>query len=152
MEVRVPRDADPERLDRLKANEKARAQDLQRDGKWIHLWRVAGRYAAALKRLAAARETTVRELMAKAFNLLLAADRAEHPGEDDPTKGIIFDEAPSARGVAPRTGALFPLPKPRRPSRRRPVVANWGSGSNGTESSIQPHSRNPGRVGYRQVD
>lgn len=100
MEVRVPHDADPERLDRLKANEKARAQDLQRDGKWIHLWRVAGRYAAALKRLAAARETTVRELMAKAFNLLLAADRAEHPGEDDPTKGIIFDEAPSARGGA----------------------------------------------------
>jgi muconolactone D-isomerase len=45
MEVRVPHDADPERLDRLKANEKARAQDLQRDGKWIHLWRVAGRYA-----------------------------------------------------------------------------------------------------------
>ena len=55
--------------------------------------------AAALKLLAAARETTVRELMAKAFNLLLAADRADHPG-DDPTKGISFDEAPSARGGA----------------------------------------------------
>jgi muconolactone D-isomerase len=45
MEVRVPHDADPACLDRLKAHEKARAQDLQRDGKWIHLWRVAGRYA-----------------------------------------------------------------------------------------------------------
>jgi hypothetical protein len=56
--------------------------------------------AAALKRLAAVRETTVRELMAKAFNLLLESDRAEHPGEDDPTKGIIFDETPSARGGA----------------------------------------------------
>ena len=31
MEVRVPHDADPERLDRLKADEKARAQALQRD-------------------------------------------------------------------------------------------------------------------------
>jgi muconolactone delta-isomerase len=125
MEVRVPHDADPERLDRLKANEKARAQDLQRDGKWIHLWRVAGRYAAALKRLAAARETTVRELMAKAFNLLLAADRAEHPGEDDPTRASCSTKH-RPLGVAPRTGALFPLPKPRRPSRRRPVVANLG--------------------------
>jgi hypothetical protein len=56
--------------------------------------------AAALKRLAAARGTTVRELMAKAFNLLLAADRAERPGEDDPTKGLVFDEAPAARGGA----------------------------------------------------
>lgn len=56
--------------------------------------------AAALKVLAAARGTTVRELMAKAFNLLLAADRAEHPGEDDPTSGMVFDEEPSARGGA----------------------------------------------------
>ena len=55
--------------------------------------------AAALKRLAAARDATVRELMARAFNLLLAADRAEHPG-DDPSRGISFDEAPSARGGA----------------------------------------------------
>jgi muconolactone D-isomerase len=45
MEVRVPHDADPARLDRLKADEKARAQDLQRHGKWVHVWRVAGRYA-----------------------------------------------------------------------------------------------------------
>jgi muconolactone delta-isomerase len=35
----------PARLERLKADEKARAQDLQRDGKWIHLWWVVGRYA-----------------------------------------------------------------------------------------------------------
>jgi hypothetical protein len=55
--------------------------------------------ATALRRLAAARETTVRELMAKAFNLLLAADRADHPS-DDPTHGISFDETPSARGGA----------------------------------------------------
>jgi muconolactone delta-isomerase len=35
----------PARLERLKVDEKAGAQDLQRDGKWIHLWRVVGRYA-----------------------------------------------------------------------------------------------------------
>ncbi len=45
MDVRVPRDMDPAVFDRLKAEEKARAADLQRSGKWRHLWRVAGRYA-----------------------------------------------------------------------------------------------------------
>jgi len=45
MDVRVPHDVDPERFERLKAEEKARAQDLQRQGKWPHLWRVAGCYA-----------------------------------------------------------------------------------------------------------
>lgn len=56
--------------------------------------------AAALKRLAAVRETTVRELMARAFNLLLQADRTEHTGEADPTNGIVFDDKPSVRGGA----------------------------------------------------
>ncbi len=45
MGVRIPRDVDPAVFDRLKAEEKARAADLQREGKWRHLWRVAGRYA-----------------------------------------------------------------------------------------------------------
>ncbi len=45
MDVRVPHDVGPERLERLKAGEKARAQDLQRQGKWVHLWRIAGRYS-----------------------------------------------------------------------------------------------------------
>ncbi len=45
MDVRVPRDVDPAVFDRLKAEEKARAEALQREGKWRHLWRVAGRYA-----------------------------------------------------------------------------------------------------------
>lgn len=43
--VRLPDDIDPARLDQLKAEEKARAQDLQREGKWLHLWRIAGQYA-----------------------------------------------------------------------------------------------------------
>jgi muconolactone D-isomerase len=45
MDVRIPHDADPARIERLKTEEKARAQELQRDGRWRHLWRVAGRYA-----------------------------------------------------------------------------------------------------------
>ncbi len=45
MDVQVPCDLDPAVFDRLKAEEKARAADLQRAGTWRHLWRVAGRYA-----------------------------------------------------------------------------------------------------------
>ena len=45
MDVRVPHDVDKATFERLKAEEKARAQQLQRDGKWPHLWRVAGCYA-----------------------------------------------------------------------------------------------------------
>jgi muconolactone D-isomerase len=45
MEVRLPHDMAPDAADALKAREKAFAQELQRDGRWRHLWRVAGRYA-----------------------------------------------------------------------------------------------------------
>jgi muconolactone D-isomerase len=45
MDVHPPHDIDPERLDALKAAEKARSQELQRAGKWRHLWRIAGEYA-----------------------------------------------------------------------------------------------------------
>lgn len=45
MDVRVPNDVDPARFEGLKAAEKARAQELQREGTWRHLWRVAGEYA-----------------------------------------------------------------------------------------------------------
>lgn len=45
MDVRPPHDIDPERFERLKAEEKARSQELQRQGKWPHLWRIAGQYA-----------------------------------------------------------------------------------------------------------
>ncbi len=44
MDVRPPHGLDPAEFDRLKA-EKARAQSLQRAGTWMHLWRIAGRYA-----------------------------------------------------------------------------------------------------------
>jgi len=45
MDVRPPHGVDPARLERLKAEEKARSQELQRAGKWPHLWRIAGQYA-----------------------------------------------------------------------------------------------------------
>jgi muconolactone D-isomerase len=45
MDVHIPHDIDPQRFERLKSEEKARSQELQRAGKWPHLWRVAGRYA-----------------------------------------------------------------------------------------------------------
>jgi len=45
MTVRLPHDLSPERAEELKATERERALALQRDGRWLHLWRVAGRYA-----------------------------------------------------------------------------------------------------------
>jgi muconolactone D-isomerase len=42
MTVRIPQSLDPEVADAIKAKEKAYSQQLQRDGKWRHLWRVAG--------------------------------------------------------------------------------------------------------------
>jgi muconolactone D-isomerase len=47
MEVRLPPDMPPEEADALKAREREMAQGLQRDGRWRHLWRIAGRYANA---------------------------------------------------------------------------------------------------------
>lgn len=45
MDVHLPHDLDPEvRADTL-AREKAYAQDLQRQGKWRHIWRVVGKYS-----------------------------------------------------------------------------------------------------------
>ena len=45
MTVRLPHTMPLEEAERLKAAERAIAQDLQRRGIWRHLWRVAGRYA-----------------------------------------------------------------------------------------------------------
>jgi muconolactone D-isomerase len=45
MDVRLPPDMPQEAADRLKQTERARAQELQRAGKWRHLWRIAGAYA-----------------------------------------------------------------------------------------------------------
>ncbi len=45
MTVKLPPDMPAERAAEIKATEKAYAHDLQRAGKWRHLWRVAGSYA-----------------------------------------------------------------------------------------------------------
>ena len=45
MDVRIPHDLDPIRVDELKRVERERAQALQAEGKWRHLWRIAGHYA-----------------------------------------------------------------------------------------------------------
>lgn len=45
MQVRLPADADPTARAELLAREKAYSQDLQRAGKWPHIWRIAGQYA-----------------------------------------------------------------------------------------------------------
>ena len=45
MDVRIPRDLDPAVRDDTIAREKAYSQELQRSGKWPHIWRIAGEYA-----------------------------------------------------------------------------------------------------------
>jgi muconolactone D-isomerase len=45
MEVRLPPDMPTEQADEFKAREREYSQAAQRDGRWLHLWRVAGRYA-----------------------------------------------------------------------------------------------------------
>ena len=45
MRVELPHDLPTALADDIKAREKAYAQQLQQDGVWVHLWRVAGEYA-----------------------------------------------------------------------------------------------------------
>jgi muconolactone D-isomerase len=44
MVVRIPHDADRAEIGRLSAQEHERAKELQLQQKWLHLWRVAGKY------------------------------------------------------------------------------------------------------------
>jgi muconolactone D-isomerase len=45
MDVNIPHDLAVEQANEIKAREKAYSQELQRDGRWLHLWRVVGEYA-----------------------------------------------------------------------------------------------------------
>lgn len=45
MTVKLPPDMPAEQAAEIKSKEKAYAQELQRQGKWRHLWRVAGSYS-----------------------------------------------------------------------------------------------------------
>lgn len=45
MDVDIPRDLTPQERAATLAREREYAGQLQRDGKWIHLWRVVGQYS-----------------------------------------------------------------------------------------------------------
>jgi muconolactone D-isomerase len=45
IEVRIPPAVDRETVERLGTLEHQRAAELQRSGKWKHLWRIVGRFA-----------------------------------------------------------------------------------------------------------
>lgn len=45
MIVDIPPTVSPQEADRIKAEEKAYSQQLQRSGQWPHIWRVVGEYA-----------------------------------------------------------------------------------------------------------
>ncbi len=45
MDVRIPHDLPPDVRAITLAREKAYSQELQRSGKWPHIWRVVGEYA-----------------------------------------------------------------------------------------------------------
>ncbi len=45
MDVLLPADLPVEQANEIKAIEKAYSQDLQRQGKWRHIWRISGQYS-----------------------------------------------------------------------------------------------------------
>lgn len=45
MDVHIPLDLDPDVRADVVAREKAYSQELQRSGKWPHLWRIVGEYS-----------------------------------------------------------------------------------------------------------
>ena len=45
MDVHPPLDMPADEFEAIKAKEKAYSQDLQRDGRWAHIWRVVGEYS-----------------------------------------------------------------------------------------------------------
>lgn len=45
MTVNIPSSLPKAEADEIKAKEKAYSQQLQREGKWLHIWRVSGLYA-----------------------------------------------------------------------------------------------------------
>jgi muconolactone D-isomerase len=45
MDVDLPPEMNPDEREQLVATEKANALDVQRAGKWPHLWRIVGQYS-----------------------------------------------------------------------------------------------------------
>jgi muconolactone D-isomerase len=44
MTVNIPHDIDQVYINEVKAKEKEYSQELQRQGKWVYIWRVVGKY------------------------------------------------------------------------------------------------------------
>jgi muconolactone D-isomerase len=45
MTIRIPHEVETERVKQLTAKEHERALDLEKQGKWLHAWRVVGKWA-----------------------------------------------------------------------------------------------------------
>lgn len=45
MDVNIPKDIEQEELSKILLKEKEYSQELQRQGKWRHLWRITGEYS-----------------------------------------------------------------------------------------------------------
>lgn len=45
MDVNIPRDLPEAQVNEIKAVEKAYSQELQRQGRWRHIWRITGQYS-----------------------------------------------------------------------------------------------------------
>lgn len=45
MDVRIPHDIDHSHVEELKRVERDRSHELQQQGKWRHIWRIAGQYS-----------------------------------------------------------------------------------------------------------
>ena len=45
MDVHIPHDLPADQANDIKTREKTYSQELQRDGRWPHIWRVVGEYA-----------------------------------------------------------------------------------------------------------
>ncbi len=45
MDVDIPRDLDPDVRAETLAREKKYSQDLQHSGKWVHIWRITGKFS-----------------------------------------------------------------------------------------------------------
>lgn len=45
MDVHLPHDLDPQTRDEIVGRERAYSQQLQREGTWLHLWRIVGEYS-----------------------------------------------------------------------------------------------------------
>jgi muconolactone delta-isomerase len=87
--VHIPRDTDPEKVAQLNAQEHERAKELQLQGKWLHLWRVAGKYAnVSIFKVENAEELhdILNSLPLYPFMEVEVTALSHHPGSIDPSE------------------------------------------------------------------